>query len=167
MSKYIVSWLDSSCILSSYELRVLITSNNNQIILYKAKEKKEVHLAESLGVAGSKDINSITRTQYYLFCVWLCSLLAWPHFQASSTLVEAGWCKMASSHDRLPQNPFRNPRGKLEIITISTVFFFKGPDLSLTSLIMSHANPEPVIMNGGYDGLTDLAYVIIHFWSWR
>ena len=44
--------------------------------------------------------------------------------------------------------PLRNPNRKLEMFILSTALR-KGPDLSLTGLIVSHANLDPSVMNVG------------------
>lgn len=97
-------------------------------------------------MAGPRDTNSITRTQYYFFYSWLFSPPSCLHFQADCTLVEARWHLAVTGLRTIC--PLRSPRRKLEVVILSTASR-KGPDLSLVGLIVSHANPYPVIMNVG------------------
>ena len=103
-------------------------------------------------MAGLRDTNSIPGTQYYLFCSWLCPPPSWLHLQANSTLVETSWHLAVTDLHAI--SPLRNPNRKLEMVILSTVLR-KGPDLSLTGLIVSHASLDPIIMNVGQDALTD------------
>ena len=97
-------------------------------------------------MAGLRDTNSIPGTQYYFFCSWLCPPPSWLHLQANSTLVETSWHLAVTDLHAI--SPLRNPNRKLEMVILSTVLR-KGPDLSLTGLIVSHASLDPIIMNVG------------------
>lgn len=69
-------------------------------------------------MAGPRDTNSITRTQYYFFYSWLCSPPSCLHFQADCTLVEARWHLAVTGLRTLC--PLRSPRRKLEVVILST-----------------------------------------------